>query len=435
VVSDPSAKGRETDAQPGDEVPASLDLKADANVQDPFPLFRWLRDHEPIHRSESLGGWVVTRHADVLEILNRPGRFSSDRFRRLDPRYASQRPAVQAVAAVLRHWLVFRDPPDHTRLRALLQKSFTPRQLEQNSMGIQTTIDGLIDRSAARREMEFIQDFAFPLPALVIAILLGVPTSDLGLIKTWSDRLAAYLGGAVDDDDNFERASAGVAALVAYFQQQLRERAKRPRDDLMSLMLRAEHEGEKLSQDESVANCVLLLFAGHETTTHLLGNGLHHLLHHPDQAARMRRTPAITERAVEELLRYDGPVPATLKIALEDVEWRGQRIRKGDMVLPFLASANRDPRQFERPDQLDVGRRPGRSVAFGYGIHFCLGAPLARLEARLAFDTLLRRLPDLTPASAMPRFRPMIFLRGLETLPLGFGGPLASRRSPAPEIE
>jgi cytochrome P450 len=418
-MSDPSA-GRESRAQPGGEAPASLDLKADANVQNPFPLYRWLRDREPIHRSESLGGWVVTRHADVLEVLNRPGRFSSDRFRRLDPRYASQRPAVQAVAAVLRHWLVFRDPPDHTRLRALLQKSFTPRQLEQNTEGIQATIDRLIDRSATGGAMEFIQDFAFPLPALVISILLGVPTSDVGLIKTWSDRLAAYLGGAVDDADNFERASEGVAALVAYFQQQLREREKRPRDDLMSLMLRAEHEGEKLSQDESVANCVLLVFAGHETTTHLLGNGLHHLLRHPDQAAQMRGAPEITEWAVEELLRYEGPVPATLKVALEDVDWHGKRIRRGDMVLPFLASANRDPCQFEQPDRLDVGRRPGRSVAFGFGIHFCLGAPLARLEARLAFDTLLRRLPDLEPASTKPRFRPMIFLRGLEALPLRF---------------
>jgi cytochrome P450 len=425
VVSDPSA-GPQTRAPQGAKAPASFDLKADANVQDPFPLYRWLRDHEPVHHSESLGGWVVTRHADVLEILNRPSRFSSDRFRRLDPRYASERPAVQAVAAVLRHWLVFRDPPDHTRLRALLQKSFTPRQLEQNTAGIQATIDRLIDRSAARGEMEFIRDFAFPLPALVIAILLGVPTSDVELIKTWSDRLAAYLGGAVDAADNFERASEGVAALVAYFQQQLREREKRPRDDLMSLMLRAEHEGEKLSQDERVANCVLLLFAGHETTTHLLGNGLHHLLRHPDQAARMRRTPELTEQAVEEFLRYDGPVPATLKIALEDLDWHGQHIRRGDMVLPFLASANRDPRQFEHPERLDVGRRPGRSLAFGFGIHFCLGAPLARLEARLAFDTLLRRLPGLAAASTEPRFRPMIFLRGLEALPVSFAGPRAS---------
>jgi cytochrome P450 len=414
-VSDPRA------GQEAGETPASLDLKTDVNVQDPFPLYRWLREHDPVHRSASLGGWVVTRHADVLEILNRPARFSSDRFRRLDPRQASRRPAVQAVASVLRHWLVFRDPPDHTRLRALLQKSFTPRQLEQNTMGIQATIDRLIDRAAADGEMEFIRDFAFPLPALVIAILLGIPTSDVEIIKTWSDRLAAYLGGAVDADDNFERASDGVAKLVAYFHEQLRERTRRPRDDLLSLMQRAEHEGDRLSADECVANCVLLLFAGHETTTNLLGNGLHHLLGHPDQAARIRAQPALTEWAVEEFLRYDGPVAATLKIALEDMEWRGRTIRQGDMLLPFLASANRDPRQFEQPDRLDVGRRPGRSLAFGFGLHFCLGAPLARLEARLAFETLLRRLPDLECTTTKLRFRPRIFLRGLEALPLRFG--------------
>ena len=186
----------------------------------------------------------------------------------------------------------------------------------------------------------------------------------------------------------------------------------------MSLMLRAQDGADRLSHDEVVANCVLLLFAGHETTTNLLGNGLFHLLRHPDQMRLLMRSPEAIPTAVEEFLRYDGPVPATIKVATEDVEWHGRSIRRGDMVLPFMSAANRDPRQFAAPDQLDVMREPNRHLAFAYGIHFCLGAPLARLEAQLTFETLLRRFPDLALAATPPRWKPMIFLRGLESLPV-----------------
>jgi cytochrome P450 len=396
-----------------------LDLKAAPNVQDPFPLYAWLRDHDPVHWSASLSAWVVTRYEDVVEIFARPETFSSDRFRKIDARHASQRPAVRAVAAVLGHWLVFRDPPDHDRLRGLLQASFTPKHLESSRDRIQRTVDALLDRVAARGAMDFIREVAFPLPAIVIAGLLGAPEEDLESIKAWSDRLAAYLGGAVDERDNFAEASAGIADLVDYFQRLLRDRERRPREDLMSLMLRAEHEGERLTHDEVVANCILLLFAGHETTTNLLGNGLFHLLRHPAQAALLRADPSLLHGGVEECLRYDCPVPATVKIATEDVSWHGA-IRRGDMVVPFLASANRDPRQFPDPDSLDVRRHPERHLAFASGIHYCLGAWLARLEARIVLDTVFRRLPELALAPPEPRWKPMIFLRGLETLPLAW---------------
>jgi hypothetical protein len=266
--------------------------------------------------------------------------------------------------------------------------------------------------------MDFIRELAFPLPATVIAGLMGAPEEDLESIKAWSDRLAAYLGGAVDQRDNFTEASAGVAALVDYFQALLRERVRRPREDLMSLMIRAEHEGDRLTHDEVVANCILLLFAGHETTTNLLGNGLFHLLRHPAQAALLRDDPSLLHGAVEELLRYDGPVPATMKVATAEVVLRGRAIHRGEMVVPFMASANRDPRQFPDPDTLDVRRQFDRHLAFAYGIHFCLGAWLARLEARVVLETLFRRLPQLTLAGATPRWKPMIFLRGLESLPI-----------------
>jgi cytochrome P450 len=393
-----------------------LDLKSRANVYDPFPLYRWLRDHDPMHRSDSLNGWVVTRYADVLEIFNQPLKFSSDRFRKIDDKYVSQRPAVKAVGEILDDWLVFRDPPDHTRLRSLLQKSFTPTQLAKSAERIRATVDALLDLVAERGQMNFIKEVAFPLPATVIAVLLGAPTEDIELIKEWSDRLAAYLGGSVAGRDNFSEARAGVLQLADYFRSLLRERTGNPRDDLMSLMLRAEHAGDRLSYDEVVANCVLLLFAGHETTTNLLGNGLYHLLRHADQAALLKENPALAEGAVEEFLRYDGPVPATIKVAAADLEWHGRAIRRGDMVLPFMSSANRDPRQFPDADRLDIRRAPNRNLAFAYGIHFCLGAPLARLEGQLTFETLLQRFPRLRLQSATPRWKPMIFLRGLESL-------------------
>ncbi len=399
--------------------PPDLDFKSEANVQDPFPLYGWLREHDPVHWSESLGSWVVTRYEDVLRVFDEPATFSSERFRALDPRLASDRAPVRAVARVLGDWLVFRDPPDHTRLRRLLQKSFTPRQLEKSRWHVQQTVDELLDRVAERGEMDFIRDFAFPLPARVIGMLLGAPTADLEAIKRWSDRLAAQIGGSVEAADNFTEAEAGLSELVAYFRALITERGRAPRDDLVSLMLRAESEGETLSSEEVVSNCVLLLFAGHETTTNLLGNGLHHLLRHPDQVARLRAQPERIETAVEELLRYDGPVTGTVKVALRDLDWHGRRIARGQRVIPFLSSANRDPAQFAQPDALDVLRHPNRHLGFGYGIHFCLGAPLARLEARLAFETLLRRLPALAAAPA--RFKPQVFLRGLASLPLRWG--------------
>ena len=399
-----------------------LDLKSRPNVQNPFPVYAWLRDHEPVHWSESLHAWVVTRYDDVVAMFTRPETFASDRFRKIDDRHASRRPAVRAVADVLGHWLVFRDPPDHDRLRGLLQSSFTPKQLASSRDRIQRTVDALLDRIVARGTMDFIREIAFPLPAMVICGLMGVPDDHLEPIKAWSDRLAAYLGGAVDERDNFAEASAGVGALVAYFGTLLREREGRPRDDLMSLLLRAEHEGSRLTHDEVVANCILLLFAGHETTTNLLGNGLFHLLEHPEQAAALRAEPTMLHGAVEELLRYDGPVPATIKVSTDDVPWHGRYIRRGDMVVPLMASANRDPRQFPDPDTLDIHRHPERHVAFAWDIHFCLGAWLARLEARVVLDTVFRRLPSITLAAAEPRWKPMIFLRGLEALPLVWSG-------------
>jgi cytochrome P450 len=398
-------------------VTAGLDLKSPQVARDPYPAFAWLRDHDPVHWSESLGAWVVTRYADALEIWNRPDVFSSDRFRKVRAEFTSQRPDVRAVAAVLSEWLVFRDPPDHTRLRALLQKTFTPRQLANSRPRIQAAIDALIESALAKGgEFDFVSQFAFPLPAIVIALLLGAPSEDIEAIKQWSDQLAAYLGGSLDGQDNFTRARAGVEGLVDYFTRLLREKSKSPGEDLIGLMLRAEHEGHTLGSEEIVANCVLLLFAGHETTTNLLANGLFHLLRDPAARAQLCARPELDASAVEELLRFESPVPATVKVATRDLEFRGAALRAGEMVLPFLSAANRDPRQFDAPDRLDLARTPNRHLAFGWGIHFCLGAPLARLEASLAFRSLLERVPGLALADAQPHWRPWLFFRALEEL-------------------
>lgn len=390
--------------------------------RDPYPGYAWLRENDPIHWSETLRAWVITRYDDVLAVFDRHERFSSDRFRKVDARYASQRDAVVAVAKVLGDWMVFRDPPDHTRLRALLQKSFTTRQLERTRPQIEKTIDDLLSAIAARGECDFVSDFAFPLPAMVIAILLGVPPSDLQQLAHWSDQMSAYVGGSILPIDNFERTREGLDEMCRYFRELIAEKKRRPDDALVSMMLAAEDAGDALSEEEVVSNCVLLLFAGHETTTNLLANGLWLLLGRPGELARLRANPALGASAVEEFLRLEAPVPATNKIADTDLEWRGSRIRKGDKVLPFIAAANRDPRAFEDPDRLDIERQPNRHLAFTYGIHFCLGAPLARLEARLGFQALLERFDEIELVEAEPVWKPLLFFRALERLPLRVAG-------------
>jgi len=397
-----------------------LDIKHPENLKDPFPLFSRLREEDPVHWSESLRGWMVMRYDDVLHVLQNPLRYSSDRFRKLGDRHSSNRPAVQEVARVLRDWMVMRDPPDHTRLRGLLHNSFTPSRLRRMRPRVQAIVDELLDRIEARGGMEFIEDFAFPLPASVIAVMMGVPREDIGQIRVWSDQLAAYLGGAQTELDNMEQARDGTVEMAAYFRKLVRGRKADAEDDLIGLMLNAEEDGEVLSEDEIVSNCVLLLFAGHETTANLLGNGLFHLLRHPGQHRLLAGNPGLVTSAVEEFLRYDASVPAVLKVAAEDTELRGRKIRQGDMVLPCLSSANRDPLRFENADQLDITRKDNRHLSFAHGIHFCLGAPLARMEAQVAFATLFRRFEGLTLLDEDPPWLPQIFLRGLKGLPVEF---------------
>lgn len=390
---------------------APPDLLLAASRQDPHPVYDALREQDPVHWSERLGMWIVTRYDDVSRVLTGRREFSVERFRSLE-----HRSGMQDLASVLRHWAVYRDPPDHTRLRALLAHSFTPRRLEALRPRIATIVDALLDEGAARGAIDFIAEFAFPLPATVIALMLGVPLADIPLIKAWSNRIAGFIGGARSGADA-EQAGQGAREACEYFRSLARSRPAGG-DDVIDVLLAAEEDGARLTEDEIVANCVLLVFAGHETTTNLLGNGLFHLLHHPGAATALRARPDLVPTAVEEFLRYDAPVAGTIRVVTEDVELAGRRLRPRDVVAAMLAAANRDPRHFARPDELDVARTPNRHLAFGFATHFCLGAGLARLEAQVAFATLLRRFRRIALAGESPRWKAQVFFRELERLPV-----------------
>jgi hypothetical protein len=321
---------------------------------------------------------------------------------------------------MLGRWAVFNDPPEHTRRRALLNKAFTPRAVEALAPTIAAVVDRLLDKVAGRGRMDVIADFAYPLPATVIAGMIGVPADDLDLFKDWSDDIAAFVGSALATPDKRERAQRGVVAMSDYFRRMVADHRARPRADIMSALIAAEEAGSVLSEDEIVASCVLLLFAGHETTTNLIGNGLIALLRHPAEQARLTRDPELAASAVEEMLRFDGPTQAMTRIALEETEIGGVPIRRGDRVFALLNAANRDPAVFSEPDRFDAGRGDTRHISFGIGGHFCLGAPLARLEGRIAIARLVERLPELRLAEPDPPWNDSFVLRGLRRLPVEF---------------
>jgi cytochrome P450 len=309
------------------------------------------------------------------------------------------------------------DPPDHTRLRALVQKAFTPRMIDQLRPRIVTVVAELLDRMAERQgPVDLIAEFAYPLPVVVIAELLGVPAEDRVKFQEWSALLAASVDPLISSE-LMDRVTWAREALHAYLREIIAERRQQPRSDLISALVAVEERGDVLSEPELVVMCTLLLVAGHETTVNLIGNGVLALLRHPDQLERLRADPSLIGSAVEELLRFDAPVQLTGRIAVEPVQIEGQTIEPGQWILPLLGGANHDPAQFAEPERLDLGRNPNPHVAFGRGIHFCLGAPLARLEGQIAIGALVRRFRTLALAGEPVR-RDQITLRGLKSLPV-----------------
>jgi cytochrome P450 len=389
-------------------------------LADPYPAFERLREEDPVHWSEVLGGWVLTRYADVRAALAEP-RLSADR---ITPFLARRAPTVsEAVEALLRRvglWVVFTDPPVHTRLRGILGRVFTGRVVELRRARVAALVDALLDRAAEVGEIDLIRDFAYPLPIAVIGDLLGVPPEDHERLKGWSDELATFVGSALATADRHERAARGVGEMHAYFERLVARRRAAPADDLVTALVAAQERGEPLSREELVASCVLLLFAGHETTTNLIGNGALALLHHPAAARAWRDDPELAAPAVEELLRYDGPTAAMVRVAREDLRFGGRMVKGGDRLFLMINAADRDPRQFTEPDRLDFRRADNRHIAFGHGIHFCLGAPLARLEGQVALGALVARFPDLAPVAA-PVWLDSVVFRGMRSLPVAVG--------------
>jgi len=377
----------------------TVDWLSQVFLADPYPHYRALRESDPVHFDEARGSWILTRHRDVSAMFRDEERLSSE----------------QGIATSM----LVMDPPGHTRLRTLVSKAFTARTVSRLRPRIEAIVDGLLDDVAGNGGMEAISEFAYPLPITVIAEMLGVEPKRRDFFREASTKIAVALG-PITDPQVARRANEGRQQLFEYFEGLIRERKADPRDDLVSALIQAEDRGDFLSHGELLAMLLLLLVGGHETTVNLIGNGLLALLRNPDQLELLRTEEGIEKRAVEELLRYDAPVQYSGRVAKEDFELGGKTVRAGDGVRMIIAAANRDPEVFGDPDRLDLSRDPCPHLAFGAGVHFCLGAPLARLEGQIALAAAVRRFPRMRLATNDLRWRPAPVLRGLEALPVRF---------------
>lgn len=407
----------------------------------PYPFYAQLRAEDPVHWDEEMGFWVLTRYADIASVYT-DDRFSRaqglrSNFQRLSE--AEQRIAEPVYRSFSRT-MFYADPPYHTHLRGLMNNAFTPRRVERMRPNVQRIVDELLDQAEVNERMDVIRDLAYPLPVMVIAELLGLPVQDRARFKGWSDDLFAILGTVRHSPHLMEKAAHSLGEMTDYVTQLSRKRREQPRDDLLSVLLNVVEEEEecphphhapgplpddprtasKLTQDELVSNINILLSTGHETTTHLIGNGVLALLQHPDQLQKLREEPGLMFSAIEEVMRYDNPVQITYRSAVQDAEISGKQIHQGDLINSILGSANRDLERYTDPDLFDITRNEGRHLNFGLGIHFCIGASLVRLEAEIAFNTILRRFPKLQLAGDHLAWQEHPVFRGLKTLPVSF---------------
>ena len=377
----------------------SYDLTSPAVMADPYTLYEQLRLKDPIHRMRLINAWVLTEYEDAEAVLLDHKRFSSGE-NRFD--YTPYRTMLDL------------DPPDHTRLRSLVSKAFTPRSVAALAPRIQQIVDELLDTVAAKDRIDLIRDFAFPLPIIVIAEMLGVPAQDRDRFKGWSDDLALSIEPILSDEQ-IARVQRSADEIFDYFEGIIEQRQQKPQDDMLSALLAAEEEGDRLSREELLSTLMLLLVAGNETTRNLIGNGMLALLRHPDQLQRLRDNRDLFDPAIDELLRYDSPVQFNVRVVVEDTEFKSRRLRAGQRIIALIGAANRDPEVFPAPDVLDIGRRDKGHISFGRGIHYCLGAPLALLEARIAFASLLQRFSSIRLLSE-PTPRYQVVLRGFRDL-------------------
>ncbi len=380
-------------------------LLSDDFLRNPYPTMDRLREVDPVHWSDAIGGWVLTRYADIRATFKDTADYSNEgRLGRASAYLPSEsRRKLETFEAHYRtKGLLHSDPPDHTRLRRLVLRAFSPRVIEAMRPRIQSIVDGLIDRVEPAGEMEVIGDLAFALPVTVLANLLGVPVSHGSKFGTWADALLAFQGVNKPDESVLLAAQQALLEARAYLAGLIGQRRREPGEDLISLMTGSASDGESLTDDEIINTGITLLTAGHETTTSLIGNGLFTLLRHPEQWERLRADPALVKPAIEEALRYESPVARQPRLLRHDVELGGKTLRAGQMAFQMLGAANRDPEKFAEPDTFDIRRQPNPHIAFGQGIHFCIGAPLSRTEGEIVFTTILRRLPGIELAAREP---------------------------------
>ena len=384
---------------------------------DPYPFYRRLCEQSPVHWDPFMHTWVVTRYEDVLTVLQ---TFSADRTPNPAQMAALGMPGLGPIADVMARQMLFLDAPSHTRLRKLCSSAFTPRRVEKMEEQIQAIADRLIDDVAASGRMDVIADFAEPFPAIVTAGLLGVPLDDHRQLKAWSADFAEMLGNFQHNPERVGKVMRSVEGMTAYFRAAIRDQQDAPRDGLIGSLMLAEVDGQRLSEDEVIANTIVTMVGGQETTTNLIGSGLLTLIRQPERLAQLRDDPELIRPAIEELLRFESPSQHTARIAPADTMIGGRMIPKGAAVMAVMAAGNRDPDRFPDPDRLDLERTDNRHLAFGWSAHFCFGAPLARMEGRIAFNTLLRRLTDFAIDADRLEWRTNSGLRGLKALPIRF---------------
>jgi hypothetical protein len=386
----------------------------------PYPFYQRLRTEDPIHKS-LMGPWILTRYADVKAVLWDP-RFRTDR---LPQRLAEKGQRIgqekfEALVLAIDKWLLFLDPPDHTRLRGIVNKALIFWTGDRIVPYIHNTVEQLLGKVQPRGSMDIIADFASPLPAIVIAKMLGVPESDHSQIQQWSDELFHNIFEPLISLEMYQRLNQISLELIEYFRNLFAEKEKNPQDDLLSTLLVTRKQGESLTDDELLSICLVLFSAGEQTTVNLIGNGMLALLRHPQQMEKLKQSPQMISSAVEELLRYDSPTQIIAREALQDVCLGNKTIRAGEQVFLCLGAANRDSEQFHNPDCLDITREDNRHLAFGSGIHYCIAAAQARSQAQIAINALVQQLPKLTLHTEQLEWRQHIILRGLKTLPVNF---------------
>jgi cytochrome P450 len=399
------------------EATPDYQLFCQSRLADPYPFYHRLRTEDPVHFSDTLQTWMLTSYDDVAAATG-DARLSSDRMQfYLNPISAESRPKLASLCEYMSRWMSMKDPPDHTRLRGLVNKAFTSRSADEMIPHIREISQNLIADLGDGGRADLIGQFAYPLPATVICEMLGIPSDEQTQFRQWSSDIVAFSAGSgLLLEAAAESTQESQLALVEYCRRIIDQRRRQPQDDLISRLISVEQAGTQLNELELYAMCVQLFVAGHETTTNLIGNGVLALLQHPRDFQQLREHPELIESAVEEFLRYNSPVQRSGRIVLQDMEINGKRLREGESLMLMYGAANRDPGQFTDPDRLILGRQPNRHMAFGRGPHFCVGAPLARLEAQVAFETILSKLTDIQLPDGELRWRPSMAMRGLESL-------------------